>query len=127
MTGVNGRPPYYDGSALGGFDRMRAYPDHRFNDRSAVYYAVEYRAIPHWNPLSRLSFAGIPKIDWWQWALFAEAGRVASAFDLSELHGDMKTDAGFGVRAYSQGIVGRLDFAFSEEGSAIRAMIGHPF
>ncbi len=124
---IQNRPPYYDGSSLGGWDRMRAYPDNRFNDRSAVYYGIEYRMIPQWNPLSDLSFAGIPRIDWWQWVLFAEAGRVAGDFDLSNLHNDLHTDVGFGLRVYSEGIVARLDFAFASEGWAVLAMVGHPF
>ncbi len=121
------RPPYYDEASLGGIGRMRAYPENRFNDRSAIYYGLEYRFIPRWNPLSRISFAGIPKIDWWQWVAFIETGRVAGDFDLSELHRDLKLDLGVGLRAYSEGLVGRLDFAFSDEGWAAVAMVGHPF
>ena len=83
--------------------------------------------IPKWNPLSDLSFAGIPRIDWWQWVLFAEAGRVAGDFDFSNLHNDLHTDVGFGMRFYSEGMVARLDFAFASEGWAVLAMVGHPF
>jgi outer membrane translocation and assembly module TamA len=66
-------------------------------------------------------------IDWWQWVLFAEAGRVAGNFDLSNLKNDLHTDVGFGMRVYSQGIVARLDFALADEGWAVLAMVGHPF
>lgn len=124
---TSNRPPYYDATSLGGLDRMRAFNDSRFNDRSAIYYGIEYRLTPNWNPFSKLGFAGIPDVDWWQWIVFAEAGRVASKFDLGTLHTDMKTDIGFGFRLFSEGALGRLDFAFSDESWGLRAMIGHPF
>ena len=40
---VTNRPPPYLGSTLGGFDRLRAFPSGRYNDRSAVYYTAELR------------------------------------------------------------------------------------
>ena len=124
---IKNRPPYYEGSSLGGWERMRAYPDNRFNNQSAIYYGLEFRMIPQWNPLSSLSFAGIPEIDWWQWVLFAEVGRVAGGLELDNLHRNMQTDFGFGLRVYSEGLVGRVDFAFASESWAVLAMIGHPF
>ena len=124
---IKNRPPYYDETSLGGMDRLRAYPVNRFSDRSGLHYALEYRIIPHWNPLSKFTIKGASTIDWWQWVGFVEAGRVAGDFDLGELHRDMKTDVGFGLRAYRQGILGRLDIAFASEGWAVRAMLGQAF
>jgi hypothetical protein len=120
-------PPYFEGSTLGGFDRMRAYPDNRFFDRSAVYYSAEYRVIPKWNPMRKVSILGTPRIDWVQWVFFAELGRVASDFDLEDLHTDMNFDAGIGMRIYAEGIVGRLDLSASDEGTTLIVMVGHPF
>lgn len=67
------------------------------------------------------------KIDWWQWVLFAEAGRVAPEWDFSTLHDDMKYDAGISLRAMILKSVGRIDIAGSEEGLRVTAMYGHPF
>lgn len=47
------RPPAYQGATLGGLDRQRAYPESRFNDRSAINYAVEYRYKPSGIPFQR--------------------------------------------------------------------------
>ena len=127
LSTVRHRPPYFEGSTLGGFYRMRAYPVNRFSDRSAVYYSAEYRATPWWNPLEGVSLLGSPEIQWWQWVLFCEVGRVAEAFDLDTLHSDMNWDAGFGLRLFSEGLVGRLDLAVADEGWSILAMVGQPF
>ena len=126
-TEVTRHPPYFNGSTLGGFYRMRAYPVNRFSDRSALYYSAEYRATPQWNPLKGLSILGSPEVEWWQWVLFCEAGRVAEEFNLHTLHTDMNVDAGFGARLYSGGLVGRMDFAFADEGWSAVAMIGQSF
>ena len=127
ISTVRHRPPYFEGSTLGGFYRMRAYPVNRFSDRSAVYYSAEYRATPWWNPLEGVSLLGSPEIQWWQWILFCEIGRVAEDFDLDALHSDMNWDTGFGLRLFSEGLVGRLDLAVADEGWSILAMVGHPF
>lgn len=126
-TLVTSRPPYYEGSTLGGFGKMRAYPVNRFSDRSAIYYSAEFRAIPEWNPLSGITVFGSPEVDWWQWVVFAEAGRVADSFDLKTLHSDLHFDAGVGIRAFSSGMVGRLDLTIAAESWALIAMVGHAF
>lgn len=124
---VTQAPPYFEGSTLGGFYKMRAYPASRFSDRSAVYYSVEYRAMPRWNPLEGVSIFDSPEIEGWQYVVFCEAGRVAEDFDLDELHTDMKVDAGFGIRIFSGGLVGRLDMARAEEEWALSVMVGQSF
>lgn len=124
---VSQRPPYFNGSTLGGFYRMRAFPVNRFSDRSALYYSAELRAMPYWNPLEGFTLFGSPEVEWWQWALFAEAGRVADDLDLTELHEDMKFDVGAGVRAFSAGLVWRLDMSFAKEDWSFIAMVGHSF
>jgi hypothetical protein len=67
------------------------------------------------------------EIDWFQVVLFAEVGRVAESWDVSELHSDMKWDAGIGLRAMIQKAVFRADVAASEEGARFIAMVAHPF
>ena len=41
--------------------------------------------MPRWNPLEGMSLLGSPGVEWWQWVLFCEAGRVANDFDLGKL------------------------------------------
>lgn len=114
-TIINNRPPYYMGSRLGGSGRFRGYPSNRYNDRTAVYYAMEYRYIPRWNPLGETKWLKWFDIDWWQFIGFAELGRVASSFDIGDLHSDMKLSGGLGLRLLMQKIIIRFDLAFSEE------------
>lgn len=125
---VNMRPPAYQGATLGGLWRMRGYPTSRFNDQAAVYYAVEYRLIPQWNPFASIDllekYLGIK---WWQIVPFVEAGRVAPVWTVHELHSAMKWDAGIGFRAMAKGIVGRLDIAASREGFGVNMMVGQPY
>ena len=125
---ISNRPPAYTGSTLGGLWRMRGFPTQRFNDKAAVYYAAELRLIPKWNPFdnwpSVQSYAGIK---WLQFVPFVEVGRVAPDWDLNELHSDMKWDAGLGIRVWAQGIVVRIDTAYSDEGIGLQMMISQPF
>ncbi|MHC4518120.1 MAG: BamA/TamA family outer membrane protein [Planctomycetota bacterium] len=120
------RPPSYAGATLGGVDRMRAYPPARFNDQAAIYYALEYRVIPDWNPFASGIFEKA-EIEWVQGVLFAEVGRVAGKWTLKELHSDMKWDVGVGVRLWVKNLIVRMDTAFSEEGTGVQFMAGHPF
>jgi hypothetical protein len=121
------RPPPYLGTTLGGYLRMRGFPQYRFSDKAAVYYGLEYRVIPEWNPLGSISWLRWLRIDWWQWVPFAEAGRVADHWNLSELHSDMKWDVGLGLRLMTAKVVVRADSAVSEEGFHIWAMVGQAF
>ena len=121
------RPPPSMGSSLGGYLRLRGYPLYRFQDAAAVYYGVEYRVIPLWNPLGNISWLRWLNIDWWQFVPFIEAGRVAGEWDLQELHTDMKLDAGVGLRLMAALVVVRADVAYSQEGWHIWAMVGQAF
>jgi hypothetical protein len=107
---------------------MRAYPTQRFNDRAAVYYAAELRVIPAWNPFDQWpAFQSYADVEWLQLVPFVEVGRVAPDWDLGELHSDMKLSTGFGLRAWASGFVIRVDTAVSDEGAAVKMMIGQPF
>lgn len=119
-------PPHYMGANLGGFFRMRGYPENRFNARSVIYFTGEYRYTPYWNPLGRVSWLQFLKMDWWQFVFFAEGGRVADNYD-SELLRDWKVDAGLGLRAMVAGGVVRLDIGVSNESVSGWVMVGHPF
>ena len=124
---VTHRPPPNYGSELGGFDRMRAYPSGRFRDKSAVYYAAELRLIPEYQPLHDLPIIKYFEIDWWQIVPFIEAGRVAPEYDSDLFFKDLKFDAGIGLRMMAFRAVVRLDWAVSDEGSSVWAMISQPF
>ncbi len=124
---VHNAPPYYEGANLGGFNRMRAYPFYRFNDRSAIYTSAEYRYTPHWNPIGQIHWLKFLKMDWWQLAGFVEGGRVAGEYTVSALTSDWKADAGVGIRAMVAGGIVRLDMAASNEGGSLWFMVGHPF
>jgi outer membrane protein assembly factor BamA len=124
---VSHRAPAYYGATLGGYNRLRAFPMYRFHDVAAIYYGAEYRLIPDWNPLGRVSLLDILDIDWMQFVGFFEAGRVAEKWTTEMLYEDLHWDAGFGIRLMSRKVVVRLDTAFSNEGWTMWAMAGHPF
>ena len=124
---VINKPPYFEGARLGGFFRMRGYPNNRFNDRSVIYGTAEYRYTLKWNPVADVSWLRWLKMDWLQLVPFVEVGRVAGDYDLSELLTDMKADAGLGIRAMVAGGVVRFDVAVSEEGGTAWFMVNQPF
>jgi hypothetical protein len=125
---ISNRPPAYAGATLGGLWRMRGYPAQRFSDKAAIYYALEYRMIPDWNPFDKWpwlqQYIGV---QWIQFAPFVELGRVAPSWNIDELHEDMKWCAGLGVRFWAKGIVARIDVAASDEGGAVAMMVSQPF
>jgi len=127
ITVVENNPPFFEGATLGGFYRMRGYPNHRFNDRSVLYTAAEYRYTMKWNPIADVSWLRWLNLDWFQLVGFAEGGRVAGDYELSELFSDWKFSGGIGVRALMAGAVVRLDMAASEEGATAWVMFGQPF
>ena len=120
-----GQPPMWEGARLGGWDRMRAYDTNRFNDKAAIYGAIEYRMIPNFNPMHDQEWSPIP-IDWFQAVLFAEVGRVAPEYNF-DLFTDMKYDAGFSIRALAATLPVRFEMAFGSEGSSMWFMLKQPF
>jgi hypothetical protein len=123
------RPPVYAGATLGGLERLRGFPQGRFHDRSAVYYGAEYRHTLDWNPLrgsALLRWLRV-RVDWLQAVAFAEAGRVHDEFDPAELHSDLHTSGGLGLRAFANHLVIRADLAVSEEDTLVQMTIDHPF
>ena len=121
------RPPTYKGASLGGLWRMRGFPATRFNDRSAIYYAAEYRHTLNWNPLEDFTLGGRLDVDWFQLVGYGELGRVAPSWNFDELHSDMKWCLGAGLRVMANNIIVRADFGFSEEDGIVQLFIGHPF
>jgi hypothetical protein len=124
---ISGNAPHFAGPSLGGMMRMKAYPRDRFHDRAAMHYAAEYLFIPQANIFPRISAWRLLDVQWWQFAVIGELGRVAPEWDLKTLHTDMKWDVGLGVRAMFGTAVGRTDFMYGEEGFAMQAMFGQSF
>jgi hypothetical protein len=124
---VSGAPPYFEGSRLGGLYRFRGYRAHRFWDKSAIYYSAEFRFIPKRSPLDRFNNVAGLNLSWWQLVVFAEVGRVAPDWSLSELHEDMKWDAGFGLRTIVRRTRVRFDVGFSPESWQMWFMAGQAF
>ena len=121
------RPPTYKGANLGGLFRLRGYPATRFNDRSAIYYGMEYRHTLDWNPLKDFTLGNHLDVDWIQLVGFSELGRVAPNWSFNELHSNMKWSLGVGVRVMANNIILRSDFAASKEDFFWQLFIGHPF
>ena len=121
------RPPPYTGAYLGGRYRLRSFYEGRFNDRAAIYYGAEYRQIIDWNPFDYWAFTRKLNVDWLEFAVFAELGRVAPEWEISTLHTDMKWSAGAGMRMFMNNIILRLDYAQGTEGSFIQMYVGHAF
>ncbi len=124
---VENKPPFLDGARLGGWYRMKGFPNNRFNDRSVIYGAAEYRYTLDWNPVAGVNWLRWLHLDWFQLVPFVEVGRVAPDYDLGELFSDLKFDGGIGLRAMTAGAVVRFDTAFSEEGTNFWVMFQHPF
>ncbi len=122
------RPPSFAGVSLGGWNKLRGYTTDRFYGRSAVSYSLEYRVMPHWQPLDDLPvIEGLYDIPWWQWTLFIDAGRVANTFSLEELHNDMKYSIGGGIRFKVEGVTVRTEIASSKENTQFRVFVNQPF
>ena len=122
------RPPWFAGINLGGWDKLRGFSSDRFYGRSAVSYSLEYRVMPHWQPLAGLPIIGsFYDIPWWQWTLFADIGRVADNFNLLTLHQDMKTSVGGGIRFQIEGLTVRTEIALGSEERFLRIFVNQPF
>jgi len=113
--------------SLGGGDRLRSFPEGRFQGAHTIYYAAEFR----WN----YSSSGGEKLDLFfiqdlveelQVALFIEQGSVSES--KSKLGKTVKTSVGSGFRFLSgSGNLYRGDFATGNEGPAFSVIIQYPW
>ena len=83
--------------------------------------------MPESNPFGNIPLIKKLNIPWWQWVVFAEAGRVADDWDFSEFHEDMKFTFGAGLRVSVEGLIIRMDVAGSSEGGEVQMFLGHAF
>ena len=112
--------------ALGGADRLRAYPQARYVGAHAQMFGMELR----WNYDTSGS-----KLDWWflqdvqqalQGVLFWEQGSVVD--DASELGSIVRNSYGGGVRLVTQsGAVYKFEIATGEEGTQVIMFFEYPW
>ncbi len=122
------RSPAFVGATLGGLWRLRGYPTQRFHDKAAIFYALEYRMTPKWNPFANIEWVDKHLgITTWQIVPFVEVGRVAPSWNLDTLHTKMQWDAGIGIRAMAKGLMVRIDTAVGNGSYGVSMMVGHPF
>ena len=111
---------------IGGWQRLRSYPNDRFKAAHAVFYGTEFR----WNLTEEFKpfDIGIAKDirTGIQLALFWETGSVA---DERNKLGDIWRDSyGIGARMVTaSGLVIRADWATGDEGSEVSVIVGYPW
>lgn len=112
--------------SLGGRDRLRAYPQGRFQGAHTYYAAAEFR----WNLTEEVT-----PFDYFIWkdvrtgvqlAFFYETGSVSeTAATLGDL---TRSDYGIGARLIAgSGAVYRGDVAWGDEGSQVTIIVNYPF
>jgi hypothetical protein len=117
---------YGTATSLGGFSRLRSYPQGRYKGAHTVFYGTELR----WNltdeatPFDIFIMKDIRTAV--QVSLFYELGSTA---DLRSEVGDVMRDSyGAGFRMVTaSGVVFRADLAFGREGFAPEIFIGYPW
>jgi len=124
---VMNSPPFMEGSTLGGMYRMRGFRQNRFHDKAAIYATAEYRMTLDYNPIADVRWLKFLNLDWFQTVFYVEGGRVSPTLHRDTFFSDWKSDVGVSLRALTAGIVVRLDFTKSKEGTSTWLMVGHPF
>lgn len=126
-TVIENRAPHFM-DPLGGMKKMRAYSSDRFSGKSAIYYSAELRLTPYWQPFEDTFIDKYFSIDWVQLVPFVEVGRVADEFNVSELHSNLKYDAGVDLRTLMNNFLVRIGVAVAGEDEwSVRGFVGHPF
>ncbi len=117
---------YGTATSLGGFNRLRSYPNMRYKGAHTVFYGTELR----WNLTDESTpydlFVMRDVRTSWQIAFFYEAGTTA---DLRSKLGDLwRSSGGLGLRMVTaSGVVFRADVAVGREGLAPSIFIGYPW
>lgn len=124
---VSNNAPFLEGATLGGMYRLRGFRQNRFHDKAVVYATAEYRMTLDYNPIANVRWLTFLNLDWLQTVLYVEGGRVSPTFHRDTLFTEWKSDVGVSLRALTAGIVVRLDFTRSTEGTSTWLMVGHPF
>jgi hypothetical protein len=117
---------YGTATSLGGFSRLRSYPNMRYKGAHTIFYGTEIR----WNLTDESTpydiFVMRDVRTSWQIALFYEAGTTA---DIRSELGDLwRSSTGLGVRMVTaSGVVFRADVATGREGVSPSIFIGYPW
>jgi len=119
---------YGTATSLGGFSRLRGYPQGRFKGAHTLFYGTELR----WNltdertPFNIFVMKDVRTSV--QVSLFYETGATSDVrSDISERK-NMRDSFGFGLRVVTaSGIVFRGDIGFGKEGVAPEIFIGYPW
>ncbi len=113
-------------TGLGGFSRLRSYPNMRYKGAHTIFYGTEIR----WNLTDESTpydiFVMRDVRTSWQIALFYEAGTTA---DIRSELGDLwRSSGGLGLRMVTaSGVVFRADVATGREGISPSIFIGYPW
>ncbi|MDH5394495.1 MAG: hypothetical protein OEY11_15025 [Gammaproteobacteria bacterium] len=117
---------YGTADTLGGIDRLRSYPQQRFQGSHTGFIGAEYR----WNlstessPFNYYFWKDVRRAK--QIAFFAESGSVTDK--ASELWHDQRFTYGFGFRLLtSSGNVYRADIASGDEGTEVAVFLLYPW
>ncbi len=114
MNVINGDPPFYMMSTLGGQNLMRGLYEGRYRDRNVIAAQVEYR-LPVWRRIGAAAFAGL--------------GEVAPKIGGFELK-NFKHTAGLGLRYQlvpAEKINLRMDFGWSKDSSGFYLALTEAF
>lgn len=126
VTNTVANNTYGTASSLGGFSRLRSYPNMRYKGAHTIFYGSEIR----WNLTDESTpydiFIMRDVRTSWQIALYYEIGSVADK--RSELGDLWRATTGIGVRMVTaSGVVFRADVATGREGIAPSIFIGYPW
>jgi hypothetical protein len=115
-------------TSLGGFDRLRSYPQGRFKGAHTLFFGAEYR----WNltdertPFDIFVMKGVRTSI--QLAFFYETGVTSDTRSDLHVRNSMRDSYGAGLRIVTaSGVVLRGDLAYGKEGINAAIFIGYPW
>ena len=113
-------------TSLGGYERLRGYPEGRFFDEHTNFRGIELRYYFNQINVDFDLFFSRGVLAEFQLAGFYEQGTVSPNLG-GKFWKNFKDSYGLGLRLITGSAVGRLDFGFSEEGKAITAYYDYPY
>ncbi|MFO0701200.1 MAG: BamA/TamA family outer membrane protein [Nitrospira sp.] len=112
--------PFYEQSSLGGQNNLRGFGMDRYIDKQMIAFSVEERI-----HILRARLAGVMAD--FELAPFLDTGQVFNSFKNVSFK-DYRITPGIGFRGIIRpNVVGRIDWGFSKEGSAIFAGLDFPY